>query len=316
MIAVIALHIEQHDDKEIQHQNGACIHDDLDCRQKFRIALRQRPDVILVGEVRDREVMEQALTAAETGHLVFGTLHTTGAAKTIDRIVNAFPMNQQETIRIQLSTVLQAVISQLLIPRGHRVVAIVVRGSGVGERQADRLGETVDPHEPLGVRHHGHHVVEPVRALGADVLFMMDSVTEKEIILTVTAPGFTGDQAWVAAKAKNPELVDDLKVHKPYIDAITYDSPFAKGARMERVSEVIDYHEGPVSEQLSAPVTLEFFPSDDLSAEVILAQVRSIIADLLALCGMDPLEATDVIPLRKKPTSRSSMGSPFWSTAV
>jgi twitching motility protein PilT len=61
--------------------------------------------------------MEAAVTAAETGHLVFGTLHTTGAAKTIDRLVNAFPINQQETIRIQLSTVLQAVISQLLIPR-------------------------------------------------------------------------------------------------------------------------------------------------------------------------------------------------------
>ena len=61
--------------------------------------------------------MEAAITAAETGHLVFGTLHTTGAAKTIDRLVNAFPINQQETIRIQLSTVLQAVISQLLLPR-------------------------------------------------------------------------------------------------------------------------------------------------------------------------------------------------------
>jgi twitching motility protein PilT len=85
--------------------------------EALRRALRQDPDVILVGELRDLETMEAAITAAETGHLVFGTLHTTGAAKTIDRIVNAFPMNQQETIRIQLSTVLQAVISQLLVPR-------------------------------------------------------------------------------------------------------------------------------------------------------------------------------------------------------
>jgi twitching motility protein PilT len=85
--------------------------------EALRRALRQDPDVILVGELRDLETMEAAITAAETGHLVFGTLHTTGAAKTIDRIVNAFPMNQQETIRIQLSTVLQAVISQLLLPR-------------------------------------------------------------------------------------------------------------------------------------------------------------------------------------------------------
>ena len=85
--------------------------------EALRRALRQDPDVILVGELRDLETMEAAITAAETGHLVFGTLHTTGAAKTIDRITNAFPTNQQEQIRIQLSTVLQAVISQLLIPR-------------------------------------------------------------------------------------------------------------------------------------------------------------------------------------------------------
>jgi twitching motility protein PilT len=85
--------------------------------EALRRALRQDPDVILVGEMRDLETIEAAITAAETGHLVFGTLHTTGAAKTIDRITNVFPTNQQEMIRIQLSTVLQAVISQLLLPR-------------------------------------------------------------------------------------------------------------------------------------------------------------------------------------------------------
>jgi len=88
--------------------------------EALRRALRQDPDVILVGELRDLETMEATITAAETGHLVFGTLHTTGAAKTIDRIVNAFPTNQQEQIRIQLSTVLQAVISQLLLPRSDK----------------------------------------------------------------------------------------------------------------------------------------------------------------------------------------------------
>ena len=88
--------------------------------EALRRALRQDPDVILVGELRDLETMEAAITAAETGHLVFGTLHTTGAAKTIDRICNAFPTNQQEMIRIQLSTVLQAVISQLLLPRSDK----------------------------------------------------------------------------------------------------------------------------------------------------------------------------------------------------
>jgi len=85
--------------------------------EALRRVLRQDPDVVLVGEMRDLETIDAAITAAETGHLVFGTLHTTGAAKTIDRVVNAFPANQQEQIRIQLSTVMQAVISQLLLPR-------------------------------------------------------------------------------------------------------------------------------------------------------------------------------------------------------
>ncbi len=83
----------------------------------LRRALRQDPDVILVGEMRDLETMETAITAAETGHLVFSTLHTTGAARTVDRIVDAFPAGQQEMVRTQLSTNLKAVISQLLIPR-------------------------------------------------------------------------------------------------------------------------------------------------------------------------------------------------------
>ncbi len=92
----------------------------------LRSALRQAPDVVLVGEMRDYETISIALTAAETGHLVLSTLHTVGAAKTIDRIVDAFPSDQQQQIRFQLSTVLQAVVSQQLIPslHGRRVVAL------------------------------------------------------------------------------------------------------------------------------------------------------------------------------------------------
>ena len=85
--------------------------------EALRRVLRQDPDVILVGELRDLETMESALRAAETGHLVFGTLHTTGAQGTITRIVDQFPVNQQEQIRVQLSTNLIAVLSQALIPR-------------------------------------------------------------------------------------------------------------------------------------------------------------------------------------------------------
>ena len=81
----------------------------------LRAALRQAPDVILLGEMRDYETIRIALTAAETGHLVFATLHTVGAANTIDRIVDVFPPNSQQQIRLQLSMVLQAVISQQLL---------------------------------------------------------------------------------------------------------------------------------------------------------------------------------------------------------
>ncbi|MEO1583641.1 MAG: type IV pilus twitching motility protein PilT [Planctomycetota bacterium] len=85
--------------------------------EALRRALRQDPDVILVGEMRDLETIEAAVRAAETGHLVFGTLHTTGAAKTIDRLVDAFPVTQQNQIRVQLSTALICVLSQVLLSR-------------------------------------------------------------------------------------------------------------------------------------------------------------------------------------------------------
>ena len=86
-------------------------------QEALRRALRQDPDVILVGEMRDLETIGAAVTAAETGHLVFGTLHTTGAAPTVDRIVDAFPTDQQEQIRSQLAQGLLAVVSQVLLPR-------------------------------------------------------------------------------------------------------------------------------------------------------------------------------------------------------
>ena len=82
----------------------------------LRASLRQAPDVILLGEMRDHETISTAMTAAETGHLILSTLHTIGAANTIDRVIDAFPSGQQQQIRTQLSMVLDAVISQQLIP--------------------------------------------------------------------------------------------------------------------------------------------------------------------------------------------------------
>jgi twitching motility protein PilT len=93
--------------------------------EAIRRALRQDPDVILVGEMRDLATIEAAITAAETGHLVFGTLHTTGAQGTVNRIIDVFPTNQQEQIRVQLSTAIIGVLSQALLPKvgGGRIAA-------------------------------------------------------------------------------------------------------------------------------------------------------------------------------------------------
>ncbi len=83
----------------------------------LKSALREDPDIILVGEMRDHETIALALTAAETGHLVFGTLHTSSASQTIDRIIDVFPEGQQQQIRVQLANSLVAVFSQTLLPK-------------------------------------------------------------------------------------------------------------------------------------------------------------------------------------------------------
>ncbi|XXF79859.1 type IV pilus twitching motility protein PilT [Myxococcaceae bacterium GXIMD 01537] len=103
--------------------------DTMSFAQALKSALRQDPDVILVGEMRDHETIETAMTAAETGHLVMSTLHTLDATETINRIVSAFPPHQQKQIRLQLASVIKAVVSQRLIPRADgkgRVAAVEV----------------------------------------------------------------------------------------------------------------------------------------------------------------------------------------------
>ena len=117
---------------EFVHQSKKCLinqrevyRDTLGFNEALRSALREDPDIILVGELRDLETIRLALTAAETGHLVFGTLHTTSAAKTIDRVIDVFPAAEKDMVRSMLSESLQAVISQALLkkPGGGRVAA-------------------------------------------------------------------------------------------------------------------------------------------------------------------------------------------------
>ena len=111
----------------------------------LRAALREDPDVILVGEMRDLETISVAITAAETGHLVLSTLHTIGAASTVDRMIDVFPAHQQQQIRIQVANVLEAVISQQLIPTADgrgRVAAFEVMHANHAVRNLIREGKT------------------------------------------------------------------------------------------------------------------------------------------------------------------------------
>ncbi len=113
-------------------------------QQALRRALRQDPDVILIGEMRDLETIGMAITAAETGHLVFGTLHTTSAISTVDRIIDVFPTEAQQQVRVQLSSTLQGVISQCLLPKlgGGRVAAREILVATDGIRSLIREGKT------------------------------------------------------------------------------------------------------------------------------------------------------------------------------
>lgn len=122
------------------------IHEDtLSFANALRAALREDPDVIMVGEMRDLDTIATAITASETGHLVMSTLHTSGAADTINRIIDVFPPHQQDQIRVQLATVLVAVISQTLIPRADgtgRIAAFEILLANDAVRNLIREGKT------------------------------------------------------------------------------------------------------------------------------------------------------------------------------
>ena len=120
-------------------------HDSMSYSNALRAALREDPDVILVGEMRDLDTISIAVTAAETGHLVFSTLHTIGASKTIDRIVDVFPPYQQQQIKVQLAAVLEGIVSQQLIAREDnegRVAALEIMIGTPAIRNLIREGKT------------------------------------------------------------------------------------------------------------------------------------------------------------------------------
>lgn len=133
-------------------------HDSKSYANALRAALREDPDVILVGEMRDLETISIAITAAETGHLVLSTLHTIGASKTVDRIVDVFPPYQQQQIKVQLSTVLEGVISQQLITKANgegRTCALEIMTATPAIRNLIREGKThqIDSAVQIGAKY-------------------------------------------------------------------------------------------------------------------------------------------------------------------
>ena len=134
--------------------------DTLSFDNALRAALREDPDIILVGEMRDPETIQIAITAAETGHLVFSTLHTIGAAATVDRIIDVFPPHQQQQIRVQLAMVIEGVISQQLIPtsdgHGRRAAFEVMLATSairaqIREAKTHQIESTIQTSKSMGM---------------------------------------------------------------------------------------------------------------------------------------------------------------------
>jgi twitching motility protein PilT len=184
--------------------------------EALRRALRQDPDVILVGELRDLETIEAAISAAETGHVVFGTLHTTGAQGTVNRIIDAFPTNQQEQVRTQLSTAIIGVVSQALLPKigGGRVAAYEILvctpaiGNLIRENKTFRINSAIQTGAKLGMQLLDDHLFK---------LWNEKKVTEENVMAKSQNPdelarrianaksGIFDDEEDIARKAKKLE---------------------------------------------------------------------------------------------------------------
>jgi twitching motility protein PilT len=182
---------------EFVHQNKGCLINQREISSHtesfasaLRAALREDPDVILVGEMRDLETIELAMTAAETGHLVFGTLHTSSAAKTVDRIIDAFPPGQQAQIRTMLSESLKGVIAQQLLKRADkagRIAAIEILFVNVAIANLIREGKTFQ-------------IPSMIQMAKADGMQLLDQAIMELLMQKIVSP----DEAYVKANDKKP----------------------------------------------------------------------------------------------------------------
>ncbi len=191
--------------------------------EALRRVLRQDPDVILVGELRDLETMESAIRAAETGHLVFSTVHTTGCQGTVNRIIDAFPHEQQEQIRVQLSTTLIAVLSQALCPRQPKgmvaayefMVVTPAIANLIRENKTFRIDSSIQTGKKYGMQLLDEHLFE---------LFSENTISAEEAIDKARKPGemqekidayqkgmaLPGDDVPGAKKKEEDELPPDM----------------------------------------------------------------------------------------------------------
>lgn len=194
-----------HQDKQClisQRELGA---DTTSFASALKHVLRQDPDVILVGEMRDLETIALALTAAETGHLVLATLHTPSAAQTIDRVVDSFPPHQQQQIKVQLSTVLEAVLCQTLLPTADssgRVAAVEVMVATSAVRNLIREGKTFQiPNVIQTGSQYGMQTLDQALA----VLHQRGVVTRDEAVARCTDPAEL-ERLLAAGPARGPTL--------------------------------------------------------------------------------------------------------------
>jgi twitching motility protein PilT len=177
--------------------------------EALRRALRQDPDVILVGEMRDLETIAAAIQAAETGHLVFGTLHTTGAGGTINRIIDAFPTEQQEQIRVQLSGTLLAVLSQALLPRVDTdgmvaayefMVNTPAIANLIRENKTFRIDSAIQTGKKFGMQLLDEHLLD---------LYNSGKVSAEEVIDKSRRPADLAERMGVTNKMKRFDLEKD-----------------------------------------------------------------------------------------------------------
>ena len=164
----------------------------------LKAALREDPDVILVGEMRDLETIQLAVSAAETGHLVFGTLHTSSASQTVDRIIDVFPPHQQSQIRTQLSESLQGVVAQTLMPKigGGRIAALEIMVTTAAVKNLIRDGKTFQLPS----------VIETNTNLGMQTL-------EQALLALLKAGKITPETA--VGKGLDPALAGDMRLGSP-----------------------------------------------------------------------------------------------------